>query len=312
MKSILFTLIILFTVGLTACRKDKNYPDIKAYDQQQIAAYIAANGITDMQKDTSGHSKGTDTTGIWYHIITQGTGVAVDYPSQVSYVYTMKSFDGKYDLTDTIVNHYDGLLGHTSFNIPSGLILAVHNILKYKGGKMRVLIPSHLAFGVNGSGSGSSTVANTRVLGNQCIDYTIELIDSQGKYDDEVIQTYLTANSLTGYVRSSDSLWYKIIKPGTAPLIDMNSGVTLNYTGALLNHTFFDNQYVSTTAVFPDLSLSAPGFLEGMLKIGNGGVISMLIPSRLAYGPGGSAGIVEPIPPDECLRFEVTVTAVTN
>ena len=155
-------------------------------------------------------------------------------------------------------------------------------------------------------------MANTRVLGNQCIDYTIELIDNQGKYDDAVIQSYIATNNLTGYVRSSDSLWYKIIKPGTAPLIDLNSDITLVYTGALLNHTFFDDQWVSTTTVFSDLSTFTSGFAEGMQKIGNGGVISMLIPSRLAYGPGGSNGGLVPIPADACLRFEVTVSGVTN
>ncbi len=309
MKSILFTLIILFTVGLTACRKDKNYPDIKAYDQQQIAAYIAANGITGMQKDTSGHSNGTDTTGTWYKIIAQGTGPSVDYTDNISYVYTLKSFDGLYSSPDTVLNHYYGLLGHTA---PNGLVLAIRNILKYKGGKMRVLIPSHLAYGVNGAGSGSKTLTNGRIAGNQCLDYTIELIDNQDQYDDDVIQTYLTANNLTGYVRSPDSLWYKIIKPGTAPLIDINSSITAYYSGALLNHTFFDNAWVSTTTVFSDISSLTPGFAEGMKMIGSGGVISMLIPSRLAYGTVSSGGPLETIPANACLRFEVTVTAVSN
>src|SRR5579872_7603 len=194
MKSILFTLVLLLAIGLTACRKDKNYPDIKTYDQQQIASYIAANGITGMVKDTTGG----DTTGIWYKIITPGTGVAVDYPTEISYVYTIKSFDGLYNSVDTVVNHFDGLVGHTA---PNGLILAIRNILKYKGGKMRVLIPSHLAYGVNGVGSGSKTITNGRIAGNQCLDYTVELIDNQDKYDDAVIQTYLTANNLTGYTR---------------------------------------------------------------------------------------------------------------
>ena len=309
MKRILFTLVMLFAIGLTACRKDKNYPDIKEYDQQQIANYIAVNGITGMLKDTSGHSKGTDTTGTWYKILNVGTGPAVDYPDEISYVYTLRSFDGKFIATDTVINHFDGLLGHTA---PNGLILAIRNILRYKGGKMRVLIPSHIAYGVNGSGSGSSTVANARIGGNQCLDYTIELINDQGKYDDMVIQNYITANNLTGYVRSADSLWYKILKTGTGAHPDINSTVTANYTGQLLNHTFFDNSYVSTTYPFNDLSLLTSGFREGLEMTSVGSVISMIVPSRLAYGGGGSASGAVTIPANACIRFEVTVTAITN
>ncbi len=310
MKSILFTLVLLLAVGLTACRKAKNYPDIKTYDQQQIAAYIAANGLADMQKDTTGHSKGMDTTGIWYNIITPGTGAAVDYPDEISYVYTIKSFDGSYSLLDTVVNHFDGLLGHTA---PNGVVLAIRNILKNKGGKMRVLIPSHLAYGVRGFTNGSSTVANGHIAGNECLDYTIELIDNQDKYDDQVIQSYLTANGLTGYTRTSDSLWYKIIKPGTGTTpIGINSAVTMNYTGQLLNHTFFDNTYVSNTYTFSDILSLTSGFKEGLQMITAGGVISMIAPSHLEYGPGGAGGVNESVPANACLRFEVTVTTVTN
>jgi FKBP-type peptidyl-prolyl cis-trans isomerase FkpA len=306
MKSILFTLVLLLAIGLTACRKDKNYPDIKTYDQQQIASYIAANGITGMVKDTSGQ----DTTGIWYKIITPGTGAAVDYPDEISYVYTIKSFDGLYSSQDTIVNHFDGLLGHTA---PNGLILAIRNILKYKGGQMRVLIPSHLAYGVNGAGSGSKTITNGRIAGNQCLDYTINIINNQDKYDDAVIQNYLAANSLTGYTRTADSVWYKIITPGTGTSpIGINSTITMYYTGQLLNHTFFDNSHVSTAYTFTDITSLTSGFREGLQMVTQGGVISIIAPSHLEYGPGGAGGVNVPVPADAPLRFEVTVTAVTN
>ena len=70
--------------------------------------------------------------------------------------------------------------------------------------------------------------------------------------------------------------------------------------------------YFVETTVFSDVSLLTPGFAEGIKMIGTGGVISMLVPSHLAYGAAGSGGTLESIPADACLRFEVTVTAVTN
>jgi len=50
----------------------------------------------------------------------------------------MHSFDGKYVVEDTVLNHYFGYLGHVS---PNGLMLGMRNLLKNKGGKIRLLIP---------------------------------------------------------------------------------------------------------------------------------------------------------------------------
>jgi len=310
MKKILFTLIMLFAIGLVACRKNTAELDIKAYDEQQIQAYIAANGITGMQRDTTGKSTGHDTTGIWYKIITPGKDIndTLGYADQVSYVYTQKTFDNKYVLTDTVLDHFQGLVGHIA---PDGLAMALHNILKYNGGKMRVIIPSHLAYGRSGAGSGSSTVSNGRIAGNQCIDYTINTVSNQAAYDDMVIQNYMTANNLTGYTKTADGLWYKIT---TAPTgtnnITINSTVTATYTGTLLNGTVFDNNSATTAATFSDLSNFVAGFSEGLFTLGKGGgSISLILPSALGYGKAGSGGN---IPANSCLRFDVTVTTVTN
>jgi FKBP-type peptidyl-prolyl cis-trans isomerase FkpA len=312
LRTILITLTILLTIGFFACRKNGVEPDIYAYDQQQIQAYIAANGITGMQKDTTGKSKGQDTTGIWYKIITPGNpNDTLGYADGVSYVYTQKSFDNKYVLTDTILDHFQGFLGHIA---PKGLMLAMHNILKYNGGKMRVIIPSHIAYGVSGVGSGSSTVTNGRIAGNQCLDYTISTITDQSAYDQVVIHSYMTANSLNGYTQTADGLWYKIT---TAPTgtnhITINSSVTLNYTGTLLNGTVFDNTAAVNTTTFSDLSYLVAGFREGLLALGKqGGSISLLIPSGLGYGTVSTGSTGGSIPANSCLRFEVTVTNVIN
>lgn len=307
MKLTLFTLFIICTIGFVSCRRDHNEPDIKQYDQQQIQGYISSQGLTGMTKDTSGQ----DTTGIWYKILTPGTGQVVDYPDSISYVYTVKTFDNKYLALDTVLNHFDGLLGHTS---PNGLMLSLRNVLKRKGGKMRVLIPSHLAYGTNGVGSGSSTVTNNRIGGNQCLDYTINVINNQDAYDDVVIKNYMASNGLSGYTKITTGrdvgMYYKITTVGTGKTIDENSSVNCNYTGKLMNNTVFDD-HSTTLATFPDLNsvLGSIGFADGLKLVKGGGTISLLIPSRLAYGPAGTTGI----PQNACLSFEnITNVAVTN
>src|ERR1700748_3836051 len=108
MKLTFFTLLILSVIiGFESCRKSGSEIDIKQYDEQQRKNYRAANVIAGMLKDadTTIAAANKDTTGIYYKIISQGTGKKVDFPDSVSYVYTIKSFDGQYAITDTVLNH---------------------------------------------------------------------------------------------------------------------------------------------------------------------------------------------------------------
>lgn len=308
MKLKFFTLLLLSAACFVSCRKVNNDPDIKQYDQQQIQSYIAANGLTNMLRDTTMG----DTTGTYYQIINPGKGTQLDYPSTIFYVYTLRTFDGKYIVTDTALNHSYGVLGHV---VPNGLMLAMKNNLKYNGGKMRVLIPSHLAYGRNGTtGTGSITLTNGHIAGNQCLDITVNLIDDQAAYDQLVIKNYMAANNLSGYTKTADGLWYKITTVPTGPnYINNNSTVTMNYSVYLMNNALADptNPYATTLATFNDFGVDkwVPGFEEGLKILGRGaGGISIIVPSALAYGPGGNSGI----PANECLRWDMTNVSVTN
>ena len=302
---------MLLAIGITSCRKNSSDINIKQYDSQQIQNYISANGITGMQRDTTGG----DTTGIYYKIIDEGKGPALDYPDAISYVYRLNTFDGKYTVQDTVLNHVYGVLGHV---IPTGLQTAIHNLLKYRGGKMRVLIPSHLGYGLAGAGSGSSTVTNGRIAGNQCLDYTIYIVYDQDKYDDLVIQNYMNANSLTGYTKITDGvdsgMYYKVTAVGTGAQVNINSAVQINYVGKSMNNTVFDD-HSATTVSFTDLGGGGitKGFADALLmtKSGGGG-ISLLIPSRLAYSTAGASGGTVTIPANACLRFDVTNVTITQ
>ena len=307
MKLKFFTLLLLSAACFVSCRKITSDPDIKQYDQQQIQSYIATNGLNGMVRDTTMG----DTTGTYYQILSPGKGTQVDYSSTIFYVYTLRSFDGKYTVIDTALNHSYGVLGHV---IPTGLMLAIRNNLKYRGGKMRVLVPSHLAYGKSGYGTGSNTLTNGRIGGNQCLDITVNLIDDQAAYDQLVIKNYMAANNLTGYTETADGLWYKITTQPTGPnYINDNSTVTMNYSLYLMDNTNPDqNLYATTTATFSDFAAAqyVPGFVEGLKLLGRGaGGISIIVPSALAYGTGGNGNGV---PSNECLRWDMTNVSVTN
>jgi FKBP-type peptidyl-prolyl cis-trans isomerase FkpA len=321
MKQILFTLLLFCTVGLFSCRKSNNDIDIKQFDDQQIKDYIAANGLTGMTRDLTGG----DTTGIYYKILSQGAGATIDYSTPVAVVFTIKSLDGKYNITDTLGNHIYNFAGHITQNgLPEGFELAVKNILKTKGTRARVIVPSRLGYGAAGHGSGSTTSGN-RVAGNQSLDFYINVINTDkvtdpisglkvsglDVYDDICVKTYITANNLTGYTKTASGLWYKITQQGTGAAITTTSVVTAQYTSLLFDGSFTDdaaNSDDATTGASIDMS-SDPrrGFVEGLQLVTPGAKLSLIMPSRLAFG---SSQYDTSMPVFSCLRYELNILSV--
>jgi FKBP-type peptidyl-prolyl cis-trans isomerase FkpA len=312
----IFIIGIILATGLPSCRKDKIQLNIKQYDSVQIQNYIASHGLTGFQKDLTGG----DTSGIYYKITVPGSGAPIQYADKLAMVYTEQTFDGTYGITDTISQHFDDYVGHIQDEgYPAGLQIAIHNLLVYPNASMRVLIPSHLAYGTAGKGSGSSQVANNRIGGNECLDMYVHAIakdnhsDTSAQafaaYSDIVIKNYMRDSSLTGYTKTSDGLYYKVLTPAsTNDPIGLYSSITATYTGQLFNGSIFDGTYNGTntlTAVMADL---IPGVREGITNYAVAGTkISLLIPSQLGYGvPAANS-----IPAFSCLRFTWQIISVT-
>jgi FKBP-type peptidyl-prolyl cis-trans isomerase len=309
MRVTVFSLLVISVLSLASCRKDKIQPDINQYDETQIQNYITANGLTGFTRDTSG---------IYYKIINPGTQIdstgkpvaPLEYWNQVAYVFSLHTLDGTYTQSDTINNHFYDFVGHiNNDHQPLGLQMAIHNILKYPDASMRVIIPSHLAYGIDGTGSGSSTVANNRIRGNESLDYYIHAVNNFPKYDDMVIQNYIKANNLTGYSKTADGLWYSILTPNTSTdLIVDNSTITATYTGQLLNGTIFDGAHNGTNTYSVVVEQLIPGVVEGLEKYAQPGTkLSLLIPSSLAYGVSAQNSL----PAFSCLRFTWQILTVT-
>ena len=297
---------------MVSCRKDKVELTLKQYDQQQISNYISANGLSGYLRDTVGG----DTTGMYYKIISKGAGPALAFSDKISFVFALSSLDGQYTSLDTLYNHLDNYVGHiTEASLPLGLELAIINDLKYRGASAHILIPSHLAYGTSGYGTGSSQVANSKVPGNASLDYYVHIMgntatNNQATYDDQVIRSYMTANSLTGYTKTKSGLYYSILTPATSSdPVTQNSTITCTYTGQELDGVIFDGGFNGTNiATLPVAGLVA-GVQEGFINYvpGPGTKISLLIPSGLAYGETPQTGIAV----NSCLRFTFQIITVS-
>src|SRR5690606_33866452 len=147
-----------FLLAFSGCKKE--YETIEQLDEQNIQAYLTQKNL-DMELDSEG---------FYYHIIEQGSGSAVDYTDKVFVTFTMTSLDDKYTSTDEyVINRYSSYLGYLDrehSGMPAAFREAVEKL--NKGGSIRVVIPSRLAYGRNGF---------NKIPGNASLDCTLILYD---------------------------------------------------------------------------------------------------------------------------------------
>jgi FKBP-type peptidyl-prolyl cis-trans isomerase FkpA len=142
--------VILFT--LASCSKKDNFDPVKqaAEDEAAIQAFIKANNLTNVTRHSSG---------LYYQIVTPGTGA---YPTATSNVVV--TYNGK-------------LLNGNSFDSRAGLGFKLNGVIQgwqigipliNPGGRIRLLIPSALGYG--------NTSPGAAIPANSVLDFTIDLL----------------------------------------------------------------------------------------------------------------------------------------
>jgi FKBP-type peptidyl-prolyl cis-trans isomerase FkpA len=145
------SLIIIFN---NSCSKNKQCEGKTAQEEQgAILNYAASNGIT-----ATAHS-----TGLYYQIISAGSGATPSPLSTISVKYTGKLLNGTvFDSRPTTPVTFT--LGGAILGWQIGL-----QLIK-KGGSIRLIIPSSLAYGCQGAGS---------IPSNSVLYFDVELTDVQ-------------------------------------------------------------------------------------------------------------------------------------
>lgn len=151
----------VFALGFSACKKNNDTttfdPAVQAkIDDDKIQAYIAANNITTAVKDQSG---------LYYQIITPGTGINPTASSTVRVAYTGKLLDGTQ--FDTQPNFSTAISANA--NIIEGWKVGIP--FCKQGGRILLLIPSALGY-ANSPKSG--------IPANSVLVFTIDLFSFQG------------------------------------------------------------------------------------------------------------------------------------
>lgn len=146
---------------------------------------------------------------------------------------------------------------------------------------------------------------------NTCMQRQLAIFsDEKGAEEKSKGIAFLAANAKRpGVVTLQSGLQYEIIKNGDAnsPTPKAVDTVEVNYKGALIDGTEFDNSFKrGEAAAFPVTGV-IKGWIEILQLMRKGDNWKVYIPSDLAYG---AAGAGQSIPPNAVLVFEITLEAI--
>jgi len=139
---------VFVSEDLVSADRQKILDGEKDKEIKQIQDYLSKNSITNIQKTNEG---------VFYQILTPGTGPKVDSGKTVSIKYTGYTFDGK--PFDSNVDSTKQIQAHpmSVFEFKAGVSGAIEGMVKTitqfkKGDKGKMYIPSMLGYGAQGAG----------------------------------------------------------------------------------------------------------------------------------------------------------------
>lgn len=137
----------------------------------------------------------------------------------------------------------------------------------------------------------------------------VALIKTQAAIDDKIIVDYLTKKGLPKNVIDTTGVYYVIDTLGIGnDIFTSATQITVGYKGSLLTGTIF----TQTDRFHPTYTLGQliRGWQVGIPQIKQGGTVTLLVPSRNAYGPFSQTQVG--IPANSVLRFDIKLYGVTN
>jgi len=124
-----------------------------------------------------------------------------------------------------------------------------------------------------------------------------------GEKNKTASESYMAENAKKEGVKTTASgLQYKVITEGKGAKPKADEVVEVNYKGTLIDGTEFDSSYKRGQPVTFPVNGVIPGWTEALQLMPVGSKYELYIPSDLAYGPGGTGGVIGP---NQALVFEV-------
>ncbi len=105
-----------------------------------------------------------------------------------------------------------------------------------------------------------------------------------------------------GVVVLESGLQYKILTAGTGAIPTPENTVEVHYKGTLRDGTEFDSSFKRGVPAQFGVTQVIPGWVEALQLMKEGAKWELYVPADLAYGPGGTGGLIGP---NQTLIFEV-------
>lgn len=234
----------------------------------------------------------TTASGLKYKIIQKGEGKKAEPGSNVSVHYVGTLTDGtKFDSSRDRGQPF-------SFKLSAGQVIKGWDegiAMLQVGDKAILTIPSELGYG-------SANMGN--IPPNSTLVFEVELMDVK-----EPVKPWTITSKDT--VTTASGLKYIVVSKGTDPnaaKAEAGKTVDVHYTGFFRDGKVFDSSYERGTPISFPLGQGKviKGWEEGIGLMYVGDKIRLIIPSDLAYGPGGRG----PIPPNATLLFDCELIGV--
>lgn len=132
-----------------------------------------------------------------------------------------------------------------------------------------------------------------------------QILDNEKKKGSEFATKFLLSHPRA--VKTPSGLIYNEIIAGIGKQATSTSTVVVHYHGTLPDGTVFDSSKNRGDPIKFPLGNVIKGWQEGVAMMRQGGKATLIVPSDLAYGDGGSPPV---IPPGATLQFEVELIEV--
>lgn len=233
----------------------------------------------------------TTASGLIYEETLAGTGATPQPGDIVSVHYTGTLTNG------TVFDSSHARNEPITFQLGRGQVIAGWDEgigLMKQGGKARLTLPPHLAYGERGAGG--------VIPPNATLIFEVELVDIQPAPPPPPEAP--TKVDESQYTTTPSGLKYYDIREGDGPTPTKGTAVLVHYTGWLTDGTMFDSSLLRGQAFTFVLGGGQviPGWDEGVSTMKVGSYRQLVLPPNLAYGSRGAAGV---IPPNATLIFEV-------
>jgi FKBP-type peptidyl-prolyl cis-trans isomerase len=131
----------------------------------------------------------------------------------------------------------------------------------------------------------------------------------EGQKNQEEGEAYLAENGRrAGVITTPSGLQYEVLSAGSGESPGFMDTVRVHYEGTFIDGTPFDSSYARGAPTEFQPYEVIEGWTEGIQLMNVGSTYRFVIPSDLAYGPGGNRGI----PPNATLIFKVELLAIVR